>query len=464
MELNTPEIKESVRSSVSLFIDAVSIKRQEVPTRTVIEYESGTRHPRNVPHLLKLLPDYMDKREVFFGDSADLILESYSPLGEQNKRRDELTHTLLEFALRVADFNGELAYDDQAFEAAYDRWFDPLLQEGYSKTGVSAATLPSPPAYAELEARLQEFIIPVYYLRGLEEELELTLPKQYRASSTDQLTISPLSDADRSGIYTREYIHFLKQGQTFLAFDRPMNHKISIRSGLDLKTAQELSSSIATALRLYSDSDSPIHTGAMYVHMPDFLSYREDIKDVDSAYPSEFSLLSGAFSKYLDAGKEDLHNFPKFWKDNWESITLYGNPPFSTALRHFNHSFSREIMEDAFLDCMLSFESTLLYDLGREDTYSTEIANRGAQIVEELPDNSGSGIHKFFETIYLCRNQIVHEGKTLHDFLETDEAAILGTTRPKIAVSKTRSALKSVLRAYLNQESVEQANARMFSN
>jgi hypothetical protein len=124
------------------------------------------------------------------------------------------------------------------------------------------------------------------------------------------------------------------------------------------------------------------------------------------------------------------------------------------AIRRFNQSFERQLLEDAVVDLAICTEATLLIGIDQGESALRMRLLGAALIGSEVSDND-----EILKELSKARNGIVHAGKVLQD--------IFPKSRPVDVVARIRQLVRRILISYLDRtaygNSIEDVNLSLLN-
>lgn len=429
------EVKEKLRRAIREHIEDLNVDKSSLPAKTIIKGGHSLKRQKVISKPGKLI----DPRERPFEDVARWLFNSGKGW-EIHFADDELRENptleaswphydsrITGLAQKVMDYSGEKLFTEDAFEQA----FKDHIASNYSDEGID------------------EILVPISNFEGPEEEFSISgdfqTPKMEENNvETISLKISPLTRSELSGIFTYQYWNYDMRSD-FDAFTR-WSHAIRIKIKADVGGLEtEITDRVLKALRLFSPQVSDIGIGPRYRLRNDWLSYREDMIDIGGGGSSiNKPALRG--EKYT-LKKEDIEEFKSFWNEYNEHLSSEGEDELSVAIRRYNSAYKKYKAEDRLIDHVIGFESILLHEVSRGESYRFRLPLRGGALLSGVEDVEKEYVRKILKEAYSQRSKIVHSGKDLKNVqINGDEL------RSRDFVKECRNILRMVILRYLEGE------------
>lgn len=418
------ETRERTKEAMKEFIEIISINRDEIPTKKVDKLIRNGESEReyeeqNLPQPSQVVSNY--KKVGSFEELAEWILTEKDVLSEEKIiRRDENGIEILKeevedvnermisgvvrnfrwMAGSIMDYNQGFEYSDEAFEEVFESWSNDI--SGDKNTYVTVTPL------LNFESEITN--IP------LDENLIITLNPEKSDDLYDteilQLEISKISDSEREGIFNCS-----RTAETPESKQIGGSHKIkaTINSPTYQYPERIIFEKVILALRLFKPKRK-IGQQEIYREVSMWRSGRQDIKEYESRdfiFGTSSSSTNIETSRHLEEPYMISRSEDKKLREFWQQYRSYLPTQYivdvdSDILRpiqRFNQMYNKSKNEDAIIDCIIGFETTLIKDGGK-------IPERGTVLLDS--DNYDSPyIYKFLDELWDIRNSIVHGGEEM---------------------------------------------------
>jgi hypothetical protein len=207
------------------------------------------------------------------------------------------------------------------------------------------------------------------------------------------------------------------------------------------------------ALRLFSEGGDAHHKSVFTEEYPiNFSSIGSKTSGGETA--------NGALNERCQLDEGDAGEFKEFWNNYKSYFYLEERNSIVNPLRRFNQMDQKSILEDALIDSVIAFESTLLQEIGQTESYRFRMPLRASLLLEKSTGRNRDFIYQFFRELYDARSAIVHRGS------EISSVEIEGQNlSPKEFIHQSREFLRHTLIEYIQHleegESMQQVNQRL---
>lgn len=165
----------------------------------------------------------------------------------------------------------------------------------------------------------------------------------------------------------------------------------------------------------------------------------------------------GVLSERCNLDLEDAHQFKEFWTQNRSYFQLEESESISAPLRRFTQMDKKSTMEDALIDSVIAFESTLLEEVSHGESYRFRMPIRASLLIDERSEHDRDFIYHFFRELYDTRSAIVHRGSKITNTEIEDQKM-----NPKEFTLQARDFLRQVLLEYIQRieqsQNIQQVN------
>jgi hypothetical protein len=402
MESEIDEIIDRVSDPVKELVDSLVDEKDHIPSTNVVHFSrSPTGHRIQwLPQPSKIVenpnfgghPPRVDT--YILQDATEWLVENHLlPEHDTDEvhREDLVSYyraMLASVAGAMMDYQGDIEYSEEFLEKAFRNVWTP-----------------SP----------VEVLIPLVNFRGPVPGFKLHIEDD--SANISWLAVGPLSEGERSAIYTHEYSDTMEDVEKFTSLDPSMPSqwkfgiKIPLQSDHDAEP-KRVADRVLTALRLFQP-EYDVDLGPVYTLSSGWITHRVDIPIV-TEYQEKFTEREFITEKYSLASTEDVYRFGQFWSDLREYIHL-SDGEFSGILTRLNASYQKESPEDQLVDCVIGFEESLLQGITQTESYRFRLPLRGSLLTERSIEDREERF-KFFRDLYDARSMVVHENEDLDRF------------------------------------------------
>lgn len=219
---------------------------------------------------------------------------------------------------------------------------------------------------------------------------------------------------------------------------------------IQLSEGQEIFDAAMLALRLFDEGGDVRHKSIFTEQFP--VNY-SDIGTKTSSDKTRHGVLSESCN--LDRG--DTKQFKEFWTQNRSYFQLEESESISAPLRRFTQMDEKSTVEDALIDSVIAFESTLLEEVSHGESYRFRMPIRASLLIDERSKHGRDFIYHFFRELYDTRSAIVHRGSKITDTEIKDQEM-----NPKQFTLQARDFLRQVLIEYIQRierdQNIQQVN------
>jgi hypothetical protein len=134
-------------------------------------------------------------------------------------------------------------------------------------------------------------------------------------------------------------------------------------------------------------------------------------------------------------------------KDIFETVINNPIDEFQLGIRRMNLAYSRELVEDKFIDVCIALDSVLTYGLDRSGR--DIFAKHGSQLL--CSTSNRDYLYNKLVDIYLIRSKLVHEGLTLQEVIKKYEYDIKVYTRYNDVYPFTIQIAREIFLEYITQ-------------
>lgn len=279
------------------------------------------------------------------------------------------------------------------------------------------------------------------------ETEELVLGDQLRIRKVTPEERSEIKDGVTKGMLTRFDVmnDFLIEAE----FKLSKNPNGSI----ELDEGQEKFDAVMLALRLFSEGGDAHHKSVFTEEHPmNFSSMSGTTSGGETA--------SGKLNERCQLDQEATVEFKEFWDKYKSYFYLEERNSIINPLRRFNQMDQKSILEDALIDSVIAFESTLLQEIGQTESYRFRMPLRASLLLENSTGKDRDFIYQFFRELYDARSAIVHRGSDISS-VEIEGQNL----SPKEFIQQSREFLRRTLIEYIQYleegESMQQVNQRL---
>lgn len=222
---------------------------------------------------------------------------------------------------------------------------------------------------------------------------------------------------------------------------------------VELNEGEEKFDAVMLALRLFSEGGDTHHKSVFTNEHPvNFSSIGTKTSGGETA--------NGALNERCQFDEENAREFEEFWNNYKSYFYLEERNSITNPIRRFNQMDQKSILEDALIDSVIAFESTLLQEIGQTESYRFRMPLRASLLLEKSTGRNRDFIYQFFRELYDARSAIVHRGSEISSIEIEDQ-----NLNPKEFISQAREFLRHTLTEYIhrleNGESMQQVNQRL---
>jgi hypothetical protein len=219
---------------------------------------------------------------------------------------------------------------------------------------------------------------------------------------------------------------------------------------IEVNEGQEKFDAVMLALRLFSEGGDAHHKSVFTEEHPmNFSSMSGTTSGGETA--------NGALNERCQLNEEDAGDFKEFWNKYKSYFYLEERNSITNPLRRFNQMDQKSILEDALIDSVIAFESTLLQEIGQTESYRFRMPLRASLLLEKSTGRNRDFIYQFFRELYDARSAIVHRGSEISSIEIEDQ-----NLTPKEFIHQAREFLRHTLIEYIQHleegESMQQVN------
>lgn len=421
-----PELKTRLRTSVEDFVSFLESEHDgEIPKKKIFCVEDGKVITESAPDFANLVNSYTDDPEDIFSDVVDWLVSSGSGYRESNERGEYISDFVY-LTGSVLQYSGSYTVTDESYNLA----FEQEMRRQYN--------IP----------RWKKVIVPIYNFNMGETNLSLATDLEFIKNNDSVTTVSKLEVGaptlkEIAGIRNWSYM----DGGYDDGFKEKWRNvvRLELTSRDFYGIPQIITSMIINSIRMFQPKEVGPDIGNFFEMYPNGISHRLDVDyfgGVHHHQPQRTSFLS-SMNRFTDT-----EEFRSFW-DEYKDWFYDGTDPLgevsdeypvkstqiSQPLRRLSQSFEKERLEDALIDLIIGFESTLIKDGGR-------LAERGVVLLE---NENPEFIYGFLKEVWQARNGIVHHDNPLTSI------QINGATYESGAIIKeTRYILTNVILRYID--------------
>lgn len=165
----------------------------------------------------------------------------------------------------------------------------------------------------------------------------------------------------------------------------------------------------------------------------------------------------GVLSQNCNLSEVEAEEFKEFWSQYQDYLQLDENESISAPLRRFSQMDEKSILEDALIDSVIAFESTLLEEMSHGESYRFRMPLRASLLLNERSEHDRDFIYQFFRELYDTRSAIVHRGQKMND-TEVEDVKM----NPKEFTLQAREFLQDTLLEYIQRieqgQSIQRVN------
>lgn len=165
----------------------------------------------------------------------------------------------------------------------------------------------------------------------------------------------------------------------------------------------------------------------------------------------------GVFSQKCNLSEEAAREFKEFWSKYQEYHQLEKGESISAPLRRFSQMDEKSILEDALIDNVIAFESTLLEEVSHGESFRFRMPLRASLLLDKRSEYDREFIYHFFRELYDTRSSIVHQAQKIDDKNIEDVEM-----NPKEFTIQARKFLRETLLEYIRRieqgDSIQQVN------
>lgn len=488
-----PLVKDGVRTVIERHRDT----DVDPPTQTFYQLSSGGFMNNTEGFSVPVPGSFFEDNDVFdnlyndeFAEPAHRIYEQLPDLPEDDthpeaKRIKSIERGLFEFVGVVLNYAGEMEFDEDIFDAAFDEQFEPRFTDR---------------EYAQFLLCLKNTTIESDITIDLESGIQGN-PDYLGPYGVETLRIRSLDELEETGIATHEApgtgvlepIDALDAGTPNPAVEIVLHRRRPYReiareiddtditpwerpdfevTPVDVYPWQQLidvieyiAISVRRCLRLLCPRGT-VGFEKGYHMVPGWESYRGIATPV--TFELEFDCPSATAWTHL--AEDRALEIPRFWSTHRNRLSS-DHAKFQNPLARFERMFSRESLEDQLVDCVVGCETTVLKG-GSPGGNRYRLGVRTAVLLGDHNslDWSPEQIGAFFKTLYEHRNDVVHDDKSLPDTPSDDDRIVIGDTEFLASrfLTHARKLYADIIREYLNlvetqDESIQDINERIDS-
>jgi hypothetical protein len=224
---------------------------------------------------------------------------------------------------------------------------------------------------------------------------------------------------------------------------------------VDWEDGQEMFNAVMMAFRMFDQGGDVKYKSVFTEEMP--VSYSA-VSGLQSSSPMD--IVGGLMKERCSLGEESADEFKRFWREYKSYFYLNERNSITNPLRRFNQMDQKSILEDALIDSVIAFESTLLQEIGQTESYRFRMPLRASLLLDDGTEYSRDFIYNFFRELYDERSAIVHRGKQISDTEIEGE-----NMSPSEFVKQAREFLRITLLQYIQyleqDQSMQQTNKEM---
>lgn len=208
---------------------------------------------------------------------------------------------------------------------------------------------------------------------------------------------------------------------------------------IQLSEGQEDFEAVMLALRLFDGGGDVRHKSIFTEQYP--VNY-SDLGTKTSSNETRH----GVLSERCNLDREGAERFKEFWTRNQSYFQLEESESISAPLRRFTQMDEKSTVEDALIDSVIAFESTLLEEVSHGESYRFRMPIRASLLIDERSEHDRDFIYHFFRELYDTRSAIVHRGSKITDTEIEDQEM-----NPKEFTLQARDFLRQVLLEYIQR-------------
>lgn len=168
----------------------------------------------------------------------------------------------------------------------------------------------------------------------------------------------------------------------------------------------------------------------------------------------------GVLSERCELSEEDTEEFEEFWSQYQSYFHLKEKDSITNPLRRFNQMDKKSVIEDAIIDSVIAFESTLLQEIGQTESYRFRMPLRASLLLDEISDRDRDFIYEFFRELYDARSAIVHRGQEINE-VEIKDAEMDAREFTQQAREFLRQTLLEYVQHLEQEKSIQQVNQQI---
>ncbi|MGB9931123.1 hypothetical protein [Haloarcula amylolytica] len=457
------ELKEKIKLAVDAIIENISksnktteiykpvdegdIDRVEIPVpeRTISpEYNNS---PDSEIGIVTEIVEYMissDSIRIEEYMSFD-IHRQYFHLDEsiEEPDRDQKREAYIELLKRVAasavKYAGSYEIDQNDFNRAY------------AETVFPSEEIPT----------MQRYVSPLVNFRSSESfELysNIHLDGYQWDDRIEKIEITPPNIYEIASIYTTHNWDLLSDSGIHEA-DLDYCVRIKAITRPSFVTEAEITKAVVTALRLFK-LYKVVDYGKTYAQQKGPLYYRNFCFDPVGSSPSDYVNQTPRPTEDYVLSADEIPAFQEFWEAHAEVLLTDSNDIFSEPIRRYRGTFQKQSYEDVVVDSVIGMESTILKDLGTQNSILFRLKLRSYELIGEEVRFSKDDLWNLIDNIYFSRSEIVHGGKSLEEIIEDHRFEQIDGKEPspRQFANLCQSVLALIIREYLTVYNQSETN------
>lgn len=176
---------------------------------------------------------------------------------------------------------------------------------------------------------------------------------------------------------------------------------------ISLDEGQEMFDAVMLALRMFNEGGDVRYKSVFTDMFP--VNY-----SMAGAMSSPGGNHQGVLNEDCELSRKEVENFNSFWNNYQNYFKLKESISISNPLRRFYQMDKKTIVEDAVIDSVIAFESTLLEEIGQTESYRFRMPLRASLLLDEVSERDRDFIYQFFRRLYDARSMIVHRGQEIN--------------------------------------------------